>query len=218
MIRIPDRLHAKASTSSRGRAWLDELPDVCARLSDQWMVRLGEPYADCHISLVTPADGARIPAVLKIPMPSEIEVDTLAGDYRDREAAALRIWAGNGATELLEHDEATGAVLVERCVPGAPLDTLDRPEDADEAAVAVLDLQYLLFRKGDLRDPESEWQAVIERFCGLAGIDGERVKAWTFVRLVSDVIAACEQGQSADEQEVRQGGLWTARLVHRLLN
>lgn len=260
---------------------------------------------------MVPADGAEIPAVIKIPLPAEIEIGTVAGDYRDREAAAVRAWVGNGATELLAHDQAIDAMLVERCVPGATLDTIDSPVNADEVAATVLALlheppavgtggferladraaalarelpgrfvkvanafeprllddavqmlgelstatgddvllhgdahhynilsarrlgwlaidplpmvgeaaydtvQYLLFRKGDLADPASEWESVIMRFCDLAHVDADRVKAWTFARLVSDAVSKCEQGHSVSELEARHGDLWTARLIHR---
>lgn len=309
-MRIPEGLSARASRSARVREWVEALPGVCAELGYRWSVQLGEPFPDCNISLVLPAEGARLPAVLKIPMPAEIQVGTVAGDFRDREAAALRIWAGEGATELFAHDATTGAMLVERCIPGATLDTIDCPEEADEAAAGVMaslhgprvgdidgferladratalakDLpgrfdelrnpfdsrlldeaveilgelsdataavllhgdihhhnilsaarrswlaidplpmigepaydavQYLLFRKGDLADPATEWGPVIARFCRLAGVDAERVMAWTFARLVSDAIAACEQGLPTDELEARHGDLWTARLIPR---
>jgi len=92
--------------------------------------------------LVAPVDGAEVPAVVKIPMPVEIEVGTVAGDFRDREAAALRVWSGDGAIELLAHDQVSGAMLLERCLPGATLDTIGRPEDADTAAAEVLQLLH----------------------------------------------------------------------------
>lgn len=305
---IPQGLLARASTSPGAREWVEGLPRLCAALGDRWGVHVSEPFADCNISLVVPVDGAGIPAVMKIPMPAAIEVGTLAGDVRDREAAALRVWSGAGAPELLAHDVATGAMLIERCVPGVTLDTIDGPE-ADLAAAAVLELlhrppvdiggferladraaalatelpnrfealgqpfdprlladavellaqlsnpaggdvllhgdphhhnilssarrswlaidplpmvgdpaydavQYLLFRKGDLPDPMAQWTPVIERFSRLAGVDSERVTAWSFARLVSDAVAACEQGHPAGDLEARHGDLWTARLIH----
>jgi streptomycin 6-kinase len=39
----------------------------------------------------------------------------------EHEAAALELWAGDGAARLLAHDEERHALLLERCVPGTPL-------------------------------------------------------------------------------------------------
>lgn len=310
-MHLPPRLQATGSTSAVGRDWLARLPEVCERLSAQWKIQLGEPYPECNISWVAPAEGTSVPAVLKVPMPAKVQVRTLAGDFRGHEAVALRAWGGSGATLLLEHDEGTGAMLVERCVPGDTLDSVPDVEAADEivahllaqlhlpacdgggipklgeraqqladelpgrfeqagrpfdewlvreAAESLVELascdgppvllhgdthhhnilasereswlaidplpmvgdpaydsvQYLLFRKGDLRDPETEWGTTISRFCRLADVDEERVKAWTFARLVSDALAACEAGRKVEYLEARQDSLWTARLLHRL--
>jgi streptomycin 6-kinase len=304
MTTIPDRLRAKALAVGNGREWLAGLPDACRRLTDEWSVRLGTPFADCHVSLVVRANRGSVPLVLKVPMPATIELGTLAGGARAGEADVLRTWAGDGAVQLLEHDRATGAMLLERCVPGAPLD--DDPDDvaaellhrlhrpgppsidrlADRAARLARDLparfeaagapfdrwliettveyleqlsrpgpaevllhgdfqhpnvlsasrrpwlvidplpmlgdpaydavQYLLFRKGDLADPETEWAGVIARFCGLLNVDAERVKAWTFARLVSDALESYVEGTPPAELESRQSDLWSARLVRRI--
>lgn len=77
-------------------------------------------------------------------------------------------------------------------------------------------VQYLLFRKGDLPDPVHVWRGVIERLSRLTGLDAERVKTWTFARLVSDAVAACEQGTPVPELEAVQNDLWSARLIHQL--
>ncbi|SDT29467.1 aminoglycoside phosphotransferase family protein [Microlunatus soli] len=308
---IPARLRAEAGATLRGREWLAGLPQLCAHLSAQWGIRLARPYPGSHISLVAPVHGFSSPAVLKIALPSPIESGTIAGDFRHQEAAALRIWAGDGAPELLAQDAGSGAMLVEQCRPGATLETIGSSA-ADAAAAEVIQalhhgvhdhdvefvrltdraravaaqlpdrfaavgrpfderllgeavdglvqlagstdtevllhgdthhhnilsatrrpwlaidplpmlgepgydaVQYLLFRKGDLHDPESEWRSVIESFCGRLDVDPDRVMAWIFVRLVSDAIAACERGRPIVDLEARNGDLWTARLVQRL--
>ena len=310
MITIPDGLRSKASLFSQGRRWLAELPAVCRRLSDEWSVDLGASFADCHVSLVVAASRGAQPLVLKVPMPSTVELGTLPGGARSSEAAALGQWAGDGSVHLVEHDPATGAMLIERCVPGASLDQLDEP-DGDGVAAELLHrlhqsrppaghfdrladravrlaeilptwyestgapfeqwlldtsvellaelsesgpaevllhgdfhhanilsaerqswlaidplpmvgdptydaVQYLLFRKGDLADPVADWNGVIARFCARLGLDTERVKAWTFARLVSDGLAEYALGAPRSALESWQGDLWSARLVHRL--
>ncbi|WP_152364659.1 aminoglycoside phosphotransferase family protein [Microlunatus speluncae] len=311
MITLPARLRAKASLTTAGQAWLATLPELCRRLAADWSVRLGEPFDECHVSLVVAADRAGEPVALKVPLPVTIELGTLAAGVRSAEAAALRVWAGAGAVRLLEHDHETGALLIERCVPGEPLARAGDADEADLVAVAMLDrlhgaepppgtfdrltdraarlarelperferlqgsfdrrwlepaiadlaalsaggtaevllhgdfhhdnilaaerepwlaidplpmlgdpaydaVQFLLFRKGDLAEPAVEWDRVISRFCGLLGVEAERVKAWMFVRLITDAVAAAEEGVTSAESDAWQGDLWTARLVHRL--
>lgn len=42
----------------------------------------------------------------------------------EHEAAALELWAGDGAIRLLAHDPERHALLLERCIPGTPLSEL----------------------------------------------------------------------------------------------
>jgi streptomycin 6-kinase len=311
VITIPQRLRAKAFTVSHGRDWLADLPEICRRLSDEWSVDLGAPFADSHVSFVVTANRGPRPLVLKVPMPSTIELGTLAAGARAGEVDALRQWAGDGSVHLVEHDPVTGAMLVERCLPGATLDQLGDPGGADRVAAGLLErlhrphpqmrqfdrladratrlardlparfeaaeapfdqwlldttvelldhlsgsgpaevllhgdfhhanimsaerqpwlaidplpmigdpaydaVQYLLFRKGDLAHPVTEWVGVIAEFCARLAVDIERVKAWMFARLVSDALAAYAEGRGLAELDASQGDLWSARLVHRL--
>lgn len=48
------------------------------------------------------------------------------------EPEALAFWAGQGAVRLIDHDPATRAMLIERCVPGTPLGA-----EYDESAMNV---------------------------------------------------------------------------------
>ncbi|HVX43360.1 MAG TPA: aminoglycoside phosphotransferase family protein [Mycobacteriales bacterium] len=302
---IPDGLRQKAAILPGGAEWLADLPAICRRLSVEWSVELGTTLDGCHISLVIAADRAGEPFVLKVPLPSAIELGTLPAGARADEAAALRVWAGDGAVRLVEFDAATEAMLQERCVPGTTLDRHDHPDEiaaelltrlhrtpatgrferlavrADalardlparfERAGAPFDhwlldsaveslksltggpevllhgdfhlhnilaaerepwlaidplpmigdpaydaVQYLLFRKGDLADPVRDWKEVMDRFCRRIDVDAERVRAWTFARLVTDALASYGEGLPVTEMEAYQGDLWTARLVHRL--
>lgn len=312
MVDIPDRLKAKASHDAHRREWLASLPEICRRLSTEWSVDLGTAFEQSHVSLVVTAEHSSVAAVLKVPMPEEIDLGTLAASARSDEARALGIWAGNGAVRLLEHDASSGAMLLERCVPGASLEHVLDGSETDRVATALLQrlheprpdaegferlsdraiqlaetvavrheksgapldhwlvdtaidlltelatsgpddvllhgdlhhhnilssnrepwlaidplpmlgdpaydvVQYLLFRKGDLADPDLEWGPVIKQFCSGLGVDAERVKAWLFTRLVSDAVAArTEEGKTIASLESRQSDLWSARLVHRL--
>lgn len=106
-----------------GLRWLDELPrlvEVCRR---RWSLQLGTPYPDSYVSLVLPAErGGGEPVVLKIQFP---------GRESQYEADALRVWDGDGAVRLLDHDIERHALLLERCVPGTHLRQVPLDEAMD---------------------------------------------------------------------------------------
>ncbi|HEY6836947.1 MAG TPA: aminoglycoside phosphotransferase family protein [Gaiellaceae bacterium] len=74
------------------------------------------------VQAVVTADGED--AVLKIQDPHR---------ESEHEAAALELWAGEGAIRLLAHDPEEHALLLERCFPGTPLS-----ERTTEASMDVL--------------------------------------------------------------------------------
>src|SRR5579863_7201423 len=105
-----------------GAAWIAGLDDVVARLAVEWgFDELGAPYGGGSHSLAAPVilrDGSR--AVLKVP---------LVDDENRLEAVALRLYAGDGAVQLLSFDERSGAMLLERAIPGNALEhNRDRAE------------------------------------------------------------------------------------------
>ncbi len=110
MIDIPDALIATQSkyNGAAGRAFLAALPGLAAEFLERWGLRRdGEAlYGVCALVLpvVRVADGR--PAALKL---QAVDAET-AG-----EPLALRVWgAAAGAVELLDHDPATGTMLLER--------------------------------------------------------------------------------------------------------
>lgn len=118
--------------------WAARLPATVSQLSEQWRLRFEAPFDECHVSLTAPvtrADGTA--AVCKIPMP-EMEFRFAAGAARHGEAEALRWWNGDGSIRLVDTDEETGAMLIERCVPGTNLAHDVVPESADKVAADLL--------------------------------------------------------------------------------
>jgi streptomycin 6-kinase len=127
-LRIPERLDWLRG-SEAGREWLAGLPTTLAECAAQWSLRVAEPYPYSYVSLVLPAtlpDGTE--AVLKLQFPDPDST---------HEAAALRLWGGDGAVRLLAHDEPRLALLLERCVPGSPLSEV-APEQALTALIGLL--------------------------------------------------------------------------------
>ncbi|WP_031225478.1 aminoglycoside phosphotransferase family protein [Streptomyces roseochromogenus] len=89
-----------------GRAFIAGLPDLAAGFLERWRLRLDGPSMNGVSALVLPvvrSDGGR--AVLKLQLPDE---------ESEGEPVALRVWDGDGAVRLLDHDPETGAMLLER--------------------------------------------------------------------------------------------------------
>jgi streptomycin 6-kinase len=171
-----------------GRSWLSALPGLVAGCAQYWSLRLGEPFPDSYVSIVIPArlpDGSD--TVLKVQFPEP--------DSR-HEAAALRLLGGSGAIRLLAHDEDRLAMLIERCVPGAPLSTVP----PDEALTVLIGLLPRTWRppaapfataetEADrwIARLDSRWvatgrpcerslvDAAVDAFRGLSGTQGEQV-------------------------------------------
>jgi len=93
---------------------MNRLPVLLGQLEAQWSLRLGEPFVHTgSCSWVAPAARANgEPAVLKLAMPHMEGQDEILG---------LRFWNGNGTVKLLESDLESGAMLMERCLPGTTL-------------------------------------------------------------------------------------------------
>jgi streptomycin 6-kinase len=106
-------------------AWLERVPELVRERVDRWELRLGEPYvagAAGYTARVELSDGT--PAVLKVIYPHR---------ESEHEAAALDLHDGAGTVRLLGQDSDRGAMLLERCEPGAPISQL-----GGEAALDVI--------------------------------------------------------------------------------
>jgi len=101
-------------------AWLEGLDETIRKLEARWSLSLGKPFEDASCAWVAPVTLANgTSAVLKIGMPhmeAEHEVD------------GLRFWDGDPTVRLLDADDETGAMLLERCDPGTALRELPEPE------------------------------------------------------------------------------------------
>ncbi|MEU6014886.1 aminoglycoside phosphotransferase family protein [Streptomyces sp. NPDC047515] len=146
MIDIPDGLIDTQSkyNGAAGRVFLAALPGRAAEFLGRWGLRRdGEAFHGvCALVLpvVRVADGR--PAALKL---QPVDEETVG------EPVALRVWgeAGAGAVELLDHDTATGTLLLERLDGRRSLAGM-----ADERE-AVLILAGLLARLSSVPAPVS---------------------------------------------------------------
>jgi streptomycin 6-kinase len=113
-----------------GAEWLAALPSIVAAASERWSLRLGAVFESPRmIGFVAAAemnDGT--PVVLKVNAPERESAE---------EADALAHWNGDGAVRLLAQAADSRALLLERCIPGAPLWDVD-DESATEIAASLL--------------------------------------------------------------------------------
>lgn len=202
MFQVPAALKWMEN-SPAGREWLRALPARVAACRENWKLELETPYQDSFVSIVFPArrsdrgprtapllrelgwDGT--PAVLKIQYPHAESA---------HEAEALRLWNGQGAIKLFDHDEQNHALLLERCEPGDHLSTVQAGE-ALEVFTQLLPKLWVRAGKpfqsladeaaGWLRDLPLNWEragrpferalldATLEALDQLRGTQGEQV-------------------------------------------
>ena len=110
--------------------WVERLPGLVAECADLWSLRIGapcEPLSYNFVTAATRADGREV--ILKIGVPHR-ELYT--------EMEALRRFDGRGCARLLESDRQRGAMLLERLVPGIPLDPAADDEAATRLAAGIM--------------------------------------------------------------------------------
>jgi streptomycin 6-kinase len=116
-------------------AWLAALPGRLAELGQRWQVAIGPHFPNLSYNYVAPAtraDGQRC----------VVKLSRHIGDTAN-EIAALRVWAGRGAAQLLEADQAIGALLVERLEPGTMLSEVAWLDDDRATTIAAEMLRQL---------------------------------------------------------------------------
>jgi len=105
-----------------GAAWLESLPALIADCERRWRVRVADTPFDLSYNFVAPAVTENgIDAVVKIGVP--------CAELRN-EIAALGLYAGGAAVELLDADARRGMLLLERARPGSKLSEVDDDEQA----------------------------------------------------------------------------------------
>ncbi|MFG2523782.1 aminoglycoside phosphotransferase family protein [Streptomyces sp. NPDC048527] len=131
MIDIPDGLVESQYTyaGDAGRAFIAGLPALVEEFVERWDLRVDGPVMHGMAALVLPVvRGDGTPAAVKFQVLDE---------ETEGEPVALRVWDGDGAVRLLDHDDATGTMLLERLDSGRMLDSV---EDSRKAVLVIAEL------------------------------------------------------------------------------
>ncbi len=135
------------------------------RVVSEWGLRLGARLNGGHSGawLYACVDEAGAKLVLKLSPPDGCEGGLARAASSALEAAALRVWHGRGAATVRAFDDVSGALLVERIVPGTHLPQSD-PEEGVRVAAEVLAVLH-----GAGVDPAWEFPNLADWFDGLIG-------------------------------------------------
>ncbi|MFK8024091.1 MAG: aminoglycoside phosphotransferase family protein [Ilumatobacter sp.] len=114
-LELPELVQQRArSRGPSGRAWLEALPGVLASLSDRWSLTLGAVLAGGTAGCVVEAtDESGAARVVKIAMALDVD-DRIAFE---RSVIVHELAAGRGCAQVIDHDDTSTAVLMERLGP-----------------------------------------------------------------------------------------------------
>ena len=142
-----------------GREWLTQLPDLIAHASERWGLTEMQPVPNLSYNFVAFAKQESSPlgrgqgegdVVLKIGVPN---------NELKSEMAALGLFDGNGACQLLDCDEERGFLLLERLKPGTMLAELEDDDERTHIAADVMQRLWRNLESGSLL-PNIQQQAV----------------------------------------------------------
>ena len=107
MVVVPEQFARDtiAREGENGRLWIKQLPQLVSSLCQHWGLIVDGAPQHGYLGLVVPVNQGERACVLKVSWPNE---ETAV------EAAALQLWQGQGAVQLLNQDVASGAILLER--------------------------------------------------------------------------------------------------------
>ena len=112
-----------------GRQFLANLPALIDEASQRWGLTDVQPSPELSYNFVAFAKRGDEQVVLKMGVPN--------GDM-ESEIAALRLFGGEGACNLIDYDEEKSWMLLERLKPGVMLSTLENDEEATNIAADVM--------------------------------------------------------------------------------
>ncbi|HET7144537.1 MAG TPA: aminoglycoside phosphotransferase family protein [Anaerolineales bacterium] len=132
----PDFIQTMQSVfGEEGRIFLENLPNLIEQASTRWGLTDVQPVSNLSFNFAAFAKRGGEEVILKMGIPNR-ELTS--------EMAALKLFNGDGACQLLECDEERGFLLLERLVPGRMLSEL---EDDDERTLIAAEVMSKLWRE-----------------------------------------------------------------------
>lgn len=136
-IKFQNNLHGK----EKAEKWLNDIPLIVDQLKVKWGLEIGKEFDLSFNYVVSSIRKNGTPAVLKIYFPGDVEFLN--------QLNALKIFNGDGAIKVLESDEKHFAILMEQCVPG---DTLSSLNDEEKETLIFAQTAKKLWKKpGDYK-------------------------------------------------------------------
>lgn len=112
-------------SGNRGKAWLEDLPNVIKKMSENWELSDLKPVSNLSYNYVLSGLQGNRPIILKL---------SVVMDGLQREATALKAFSDFGAVKVLAQQE--GALLLERAVPGIALESYFPQRDREAIQIA----------------------------------------------------------------------------------
>ena len=131
-----------------GRQFLANIPTLIDRASQRWGLTDVQPSSNLSYNFVAFAKRGDEQVVLKMGVPN--------GDM-ESEIAALRLFGGEGACNLIDYDEEKSWMLLERLKPGLMLSTLENDEEATNIAADVMQKIWRPAPEDDVFIRLSDW-------------------------------------------------------------
>ncbi|WP_037262010.1 aminoglycoside phosphotransferase family protein [Kibdelosporangium aridum] len=128
VIVVPEAL-AESLRDNFPEEWLVGLPGLAERMLEHWDLTLDGKPMHGMASLVLPVEKDGVKAALKL-QPVDWE--------HESEPVGLRIWDGDSIVRLLDHDQDSGAMLLERLDEHRPLSTMPDDFAATEIIAGIL--------------------------------------------------------------------------------
>jgi streptomycin 6-kinase len=151
LANLPERFKKNAVDvcGQTGEDWLKDLPQIIEKLSKKWSLKVEKPFPNLSYNYVAPCVCGDGRAVLKIALP--LNNPEIYG-----EANFLKISAGRGTVKLLETDENTPAILLEKLTPGANLKEVFYHDKRQTVEIAINAMRRILKKP----PPDSDFQTL----------------------------------------------------------
>lgn len=105
----------------KGKKWLDNIPNLVKTYETKWGLKSKGTFPGLSINFVERVQTKNGEDLV-------LKIGFLGDEEFLREVKALRIYGGNGAIKILKEDLDNSVILLEACIPGNPLHTIENEE------------------------------------------------------------------------------------------